>query len=808
MPQPVPASVAPSSHRVRFSLRLKVLLALGGAGLGLGLLLWAGLPGLIVDRFDRQEAERMQLDTRRAALAVEQEVQQLSTFMLNWTVWDETYRYVQRPTRAYEQVNLGPPTFESAGVNLFVYYTPQQRVVSAWAYDLERRRFVSAAPLLAGVARFSGLLLALPRLDSERSGLALLAGDPWLLAARPVVTGAGTGPAAGLMVMGKRLTPAALAEIQRDPRLTFRIGPAAGTVPAAVAPAASPSGTAPAERPILVQALSEERLEGRTLLPDLRGQPSLLLRVEGDRVDHANGVAAARTLLLTALTLALLFTGLTLALVEWLVLGRLALYRQRVQGLRAGEPLAGRLPVRDRDQDELDALGDAMNRLLDRTEEHQRRLRRQATQDELTGLPNRRRFQERLDTLLRGDAPFAVVLIDLNDFKTINDTLGHEVGDEVLRGVAGRLVGALTLKRQELVARLGGDEFVLLLPGSLPAVALRRTREVLASLGPPLPTSAGELFVRASAGISTWPDGQDASALLRHADLAMYHAKASGTETELYSATLSEEARLRADVERDLRGVLDRQELSLMYQPVLDLHSGEVVGGEALLRWTRPGPGGAPLAVPPSVFVPVAEDTGLIVGIGAWVLRAACTQAEAWRQAGRPLRIAVNVSAVQLRQEQFAEEVTGILASCGLPARLLELEVTETAVLPDLPAAMRQLGQLRALGVTVALDDFGTGYASLELLRELPLDKLKLDRSFLCGAEADRRRQTILASVIGLAGQLGLQVVAEGVETPQQAALLHEWRCSLAQGYLYARPLTPQDFWAFAASAPRLPQAR
>ncbi|MEW6420290.1 MAG: EAL domain-containing protein [Deinococcota bacterium] len=780
----------PPAIPLRFSLRLKVLAALGLAGLCLMLVLAALLPGLIVARFDRQETERMREETQRARRAIASELANLGTYVLNWTVWDETYEYVQHPNRDYERSNLTPPTFQSARVNLFLYIDRRRRLISAWNYDLEHQRFVPAAPVAAQVMRSSAVLLQFPGPQAVRAGLLMLSDGPWLLAARPVLTGAGTGPIAGSMVIGKRLTPAVLNELKLDPRLSLQLQ------------AARPTD---ATGEISVQPLSEWQLEGQTRLLDLYGQPSLLLRVTAAREDHANGLAAARVILITVLALVLLFTGLTMLLVERLVLRRLATYRHHVQSFQEEGGYGARFPVTG--QDELSALGEALNHLLDRTEEHQRQLVQQATQDELTGLPNRRFFRERLGALLRVGQPFAVVLIDLNDFKTINDTLGHEVGDEVLRAVAVRFLGALRPETQELVARLGGDEFVLLLPDTPQAVpATERTAAILASLHAPLPTSAGELFVSASAGLSRWPDeyGQlDASALLKHADLAMYRAKASGVPLELYTPILSEEAQQRSVIERDLRGTLERGEFALVYQPVVNLDSGKTVGCEALLRWNHPELG----AVSPQCFIPIAEESGLIGELGLWVLRTACTQAERWRAAGQPLKVAVNLSAVQLRSEAFAGQVARILADCHLPPDLLELEVTETAVMDDLPRAVQQLAQVRALGVTVALDDFGTGYASLELVRELPLDKLKLDRSFLSGAEADRRRQIIIASVIRMAGELGWQVVAEGVETREQVALLLAWDCPLAQGYLYARPMGPDELCAFLQGAARPPSS-
>ncbi|WP_216324449.1 putative bifunctional diguanylate cyclase/phosphodiesterase [Deinococcus aestuarii] len=767
-----------SRRAVWFSLRLKVLLSLALAGLCLMGSLGALLPTLVVTRFDRQEERRMHADTLRVARALETELESLSTYVLNWSAWDDTHAYVQRPSRAYEASNLIPGSFEAGRLNLIVFLNRRGDLVTTQAYDLAGHRLVPSEELTGELLRRSGSLLRPQGEEDMRRGIVTLASGSWLLAARPILTSAGRGPSAGTLVMGRELTPTLLRELKRDAGLALTVMPTPERLVERVARA--PGG-------VLVQARDEGRLEGFTVVRDLAGRPSLTLMVGADREDHANGVVTARTILIAVFAVVLLFTVLTMTLVERLVLRRLGRYRRQVRKIMRGGQLTSRFPVGGRD--ELSDLGHALNALLDQTEHSQRRLEHQAAHDELTGLPNRFAFKQTLGALMGRGEPFAVVLIDLDNFKGINDTLGHEVGDEVLRLGAARLAQALP--PGALLARLGGDEFALLLPGVADGeTAGRRARALLGTLAPPLPTSAAELRVQASAGLSLWPaDGADESALLQYADLAMYRAKATGGGVQRYHAGLSQEAQRRNELERSLQDVLGRGELWLAYQPVVALASGQTVGCEALLRWQSPVHG----AVSPADFIPLAEERGLIREIGAWVLREACTLAARWQREGRGVKVAVNVSAVQLRDPHFAREVAATLRSAGLCPSGLELEVTETAVMADLGAATRQLAEVRALGVSVALDDFGTGYASLELVRELPLDKLKLDRSFVTGAERDTRRQVIVASVIHLAGDLGLTVVAEGLETAAQRDMLLALGCPLAQGYLYARPLPPEE---------------
>lgn len=778
--------MTPPQPSIKFPLRFQVLLALALAGLCLMVTLGNLLPRLIVTRFDRQEEARMHEDTLRVTQALQTELKSLSTFVVNWSSWDDTYAYIRRPTRAYETSNLTAPSFESIRINLLLFLDQRGQVVKASAYDLLTRKPVPGNQLTREILdRTQHNLIPNGNQDS-RQGIVMLSSGPWLVAARPILTSTGSGPSVGTMVMGRQLTTALLHDLKRDAKLSLTLTPASADVVSRISRAAAG---------VWIGVKGPSRLVGQTIVRDLGGHPTLVLSVGADREDHLNGLVAARTILLSVLAVVLVFIVLSMLLVEWLVLNRLGQYRRQVQVIRTKEQLSSRFPVSG--HDELSDLGHALNGLLDQTELSQRQLRHQATYDGLTGLPNRSEFKRALAAMVLTARPFAVMLLDLDNFKAINDTLGHDVGDEVLRATATRLISAVPIGG--VLARLGGDEFAVLLPGT-PDDPLSDVgaRTMIKTLAQPLSTSVIDLQMWASAGVSHWPgDASDAAALLKYADLAMYRAKAFQSRLEHYRTILSEQAQQRSDIERSLQGVLERRELWLAYQPVVDLHTGRPVSCEALLRWDSPLHG----TVPPAVFIPIAEERGLIQDIGIWVLREACTCAASWLRSGHPLKISVNVSAVQLRDAHFAATVAIVLKKTGLPAELLELEVTETAVMANLVEATQQLTYLRALGISVALDDFGTGYASLELVRELPLDKLKLDRSFVTGAESDARRQVIVAAVIRLARDLDLQVVAEGVETRQQVDLLLAVQCPLAQGYFYSQPVTEPDLLALLRRA-------
>jgi diguanylate cyclase (GGDEF)-like protein len=434
----------------------------------------------------------------------------------------------------------------------------------------------------------------------------------------------------------------------------------------------------------------------------------------------------------------------------------------------------------------------------------ERRITRLAYYDGLTGLPNRAHFQEQLsaalETAQEKGTKLAVIYLDLDNFKRINDTLGHGVGDELLTLMAKRLtdvchVGAhagdtaANHHPSSAVARLGGDEFVVLLTDVQgPDEACGVAGRVINALSQPMRLSAHEILVTPSAGIALYPaDGIDAEMLCRNADLAMYFSKRQGAgQYALYQETMNARGLQRLTIEAQLRNALARNELSLHYQPQVDLGSGLVSGLEALLRWTNVELG----SVSPVDFIPIAEETGLILPIGEWVLRTACSQAKAWHDEGlKAGHVAVNVSSTQLAQRNFVSIVATVLRETGLPPELLELEITESLVMQDEASAERIFAELKQLGVSIAIDDFGTGYSNFGRLRELSVDRLKIDRSFVNRMHSDPDDHALVSAMIKMAQTIGIGVVAEGVEDFSQLLHLQDERCNHAQGFLLSRPL-------------------
>ena len=438
------------------------------------------------------------------------------------------------------------------------------------------------------------------------------------------------------------------------------------------------------------------------------------------------------------------------------------------------------------------SIANALGAAIDRKTAEER-VAHVAQFDAVTGLPNRTLFRDRLAHAIararRKHALLGVIFFDLDRFKEINDTLGHRAGDRLLRSIGKRLQGAL--RAGDTVARLGGDEFTVLLEDLYtPEQAATIGHKVLAALAKPFTLEGQEFFVTASAGLTVYPlDSGNVENLLQNADIAMYQAKDNGKNNlQIYSPEMNALKRERMTLESQLRRAIERNELYLEYQPQVDLATGAVSGFEALVRWRHPQLG----AVAPSRFIPLAEKSALILAIGGWVLRTACTQAMLWRsQGGSPFKLSVNVSPRQFRSDLF-QTIADILQDTGFPPQWLELELTESLLMDDPEAARLVLDKLKRLGVHIAIDDFGSGYSSLSYIKQFPIDCLKIDQSFVRDLGTDPNDAAIAKAVIALGHALGLQVVAEGVETDGQLAFLREHACDFIQGHYYSPPVGPE----------------
>jgi diguanylate cyclase (GGDEF)-like protein len=495
--------------------------------------------------------------------------------------------------------------------------------------------------------------------------------------------------------------------------------------------------------------------------------------------------------LITGLAQAFLIALALLWLSSKLVTKPLTLAANTIANIDPENPLKTPLPVPDiHKQNELGGLLRDTNIMLGRLANTQKQLRQLATRDPLTNQPNRTLITDRLNTAItrakRKKSILAVLFLDLDRFKHVNDSLGHDIGDILLVDVAARL--KTVMRESDSIGRLGGDEFLIVLEeaGSVDSI-IKIVQRITDILSEPLLLQGHDIRTSASVGIAIYPeDGEDTTTLMRAADLAMYEAKSSPTPWHFFSKGMLERVESRLTTEAQLRNALEEKLYSLEFQPKLFAENGKVAGCEALLRMQT-----EERSISAGEFIHIAEDNGTIVEIGAWVLEEACRQVRSWNERFEPIPIAINVSARQLQEKDFATRALAIIKRYGIDTRLIEFEITETILLGSLENNIKVLKELREAGITISVDDFGTGYSSLSYLTELPIDSLKIDRSFVSGP---KRSSAILEMIISMAQTLNLTTVAEGVETQEQMDWLVEKQCDLLQGYFISRPITPDKF--------------
>jgi len=505
--------------------------------------------------------------------------------------------------------------------------------------------------------------------------------------------------------------------------------------------------------------------------------------------------------------------GFAVSLIDRMLVTALRPLRQLLRFMEvASSETSSRVQPPVHQRDEVGALTRGFNQMLKRVQEREHDLKRELTErkraehklaklahyDTVTRLPNRARFNGYLIELLASarasNEVFALLFVDLDNFKIVNDTLGHSVGDLLLKAVAARL--RKCVREGDVVSRLGGDEFTVILRDiQIPDNAAHVAEKVVEVLANPFRIVGRDVQVSCSVGISLFPqDGSDATKLMKCSDMAMYHAKKCGRNNfQFFSPEMEASARKRLTVETGLRRALEKSEFVLEYQPQIDIRTGETVGAEALIRWHSADIG----IVQPNEFIPVAEETGLIVPIGEWVLWMACSQATKWQKTHPSVRLSVNLSARQFRERTIVRTIANVLELTGLDPTLLVLELTESVLLEDSDAASVKAQDLRAMGVLLAIDDFGTGYSSIGYLKRLPINEIKLDRTYVDGLPDDADDAALAQAVIAMAHGLGIEIVAEGVETRAQLEFLAAHRCTRAQGHLIARAMPPAAFDAF-----------
>lgn len=547
---------------------------------------------------------------------------------------------------------------------------------------------------------------------------------------------------------------------------------------------------------------------------DLRKSYLIVAKLNSDKVNKYIYSYVQQTILIMLLLSAFVTTVLMIALGNWLLEPILFMRNNLLRAQENPEnPKIEKSPFNPNDEVG-EAIEIAQNLIRKNAESMQQvrsaaedKIHKLAYFDQLTGLPNRTLFIQKLteQAFAGGDESskrFAVVTLDLDHFKDINDSMGHNVGDAILRGVAKRLRSSMPEKT--VVARFDADEFAITLPLNTDLNTSRDIAEKVSSIirAEPFKVYNENFQIRSSIGVATYPDdGTDPNDVLKNADIALNRAKEEGRDRiREYSEDFDRAVQVRFQLLRDLRDALENEDLTVFYQPQFNLKTGEIIGAEALIRWWKKDnskDGGSYIS--PADFIPIAEQSGLIVPIGAWVMKEACETAKTWHEQGRNIRIAVNVSGAQFFQSDFVGYTKKVLKNTGVDPKLLELEVTESVFMDDISIAVDLLKQLHELGVELAIDDFGTGYSSLSYLRQFNIDRLKIDQSFIRNALTNNDDAAIAKTIINLGHSLNLQVIAEGVETAEHEKFLIDHNCDEVQGFRYSKPVPKEDFWKFVS---------
>ena len=753
------------------SLRWRTLLNVALTLVVLLAVLYLASSTLLLEGVESLEIAGMERELARARAAVIMNLRAMELIVEDWAHWDDTYEFMVQRQASYGS-NLVPESLATLDLDYLLFFDPGGNLIAGGGLTEDNEIQEPSSKLLEEI------WLAFAENGLVRKGMIQSGQYPLLVAAARILTNEGKGPGRGFLVMARHLTPARLQRLEEGVQLHLSLLPV------------DPTSGLTAEEPMAIQVSGDGRIWGDVLLTDPDGGPVAALRVLEQRRFYQQGQVWRRVIMLTLALAGLVFMGVVWWLLERLFLSRLARMDRAIHGIRRLGTGEARVPVEG--DNELDRLAVAINETLDALQETQEKWQHDALHDPLTGIANRTLFLQHLGAALERarntpEACLALLMIDIDHFKKINDSYGHLVGDEFLLTITRRISGVL--RSTDLLARFGGDEFAVLLEavgdtGEALACA-ERIREALCR---PIPWEVHTFHVSASLGVAVDVGGTTTAVqLLREADTAMYRAKQQGRNCcMLFDAGMHDEVVYRLEIENELRQGLERGELRAYFQPCFDLPSGGIRGFEALVRWAHPTRG----LLTPDQFIAVAEGAGLIHAVDGWMLEEACRCLMQWREELNPpraLSMSVNLSCTELNPRHLGPLVRDVLRRNSLAGANLFLEVTESALSLPEEEFVQQLHGLKDLGVRLSLDDFGTGHSSLSRLHRMPFDELKIDRSFI--ANLDQGDVAIAQTIIVLAHSLGMKVVAEGIETERQLAILRELGCDGAQGYLFSKPL-------------------
>jgi diguanylate cyclase (GGDEF)-like protein len=751
----------------------------------------------------------------------------LETFTADWAHWNDMYSYLKGKNPSFIHNNMTMAGFLNSSINMMTIWNLQEQMVYGVGIDTENKKMIPLPEDLQLYLHPGSLLVKWNDVDTTMHGYLLVNNKVMMVAASGITDGNKINRSIGVLISGRYVSRQLVEMISSITKVDVHLYVAdeinrfPEIARAYKLALQSPNGH-------YYEAIDSHTLAAYSLVTDVYGKPIAIFGASMPRSLYATGIHAIHYYLASYVVAGIFFSILMLALLRVLIIQRLETLDKELSDISSQHTMDKRIHMEG--HDELSSVANEINHMMDIIQASHEQLENRVTErtlelksansklileiaerksiekelliskehmarlahyDSITTLPNRIFFNEILNKTIshahRHHKSLAVLFVDLDRFKNINDALGHSIGDLVLKEIAVRF--SAVLRAGDILARLGGDEFIILLNDiSHAKFASIVAKKLLKTCVEPVKVDHHEFFVSVSIGICIFPDdGTSLEDLQRNADMAMYKAKRSGGGVfQYYTKEMNEQAHEHIQLEETLHKALDNNEFVLYYQPKMNLKNGKICGAEALIRWNNPESG----IVNPSTFIPLAEETGLIIPIGEWVLREACKTNKKWQDQGyQPIVMSVNLSARQFRDQDLAKVVANILKETGMDPIYLNLEITETTMMDNMDTAIKLLNDIKQMGVEISVDDFGTGYTSISHLRRLPIDVLKIDQSFIKGIPENQNDIAIINATIAMAHNLGMQVIAEGVETLEQLQYLAKNDCDAIQGYFISRPL-------------------
>ena len=784
------------------------------------LILTTGMVYLILhtvmqDKINILEDKYIIENVERTKKEIFKEIEVLDTIVMDWAVWDNSYQFMIDKNPEYIKANLSEDTLNNLKINIMLFIDNKGNLVHGEGYDLQKKESVPIDEALLKYIKDHSLLQN-NDVKYRKSGIVTLNGkDLILLSICPILTSAGEGPINGYIVLGANFTEKKIAdigeELSSEIKLTFLKDFEYDRKFFDLK-----------DDKIQIDAVSDQKIIGRAFLDDIDGKHLLLLSIEKNRDINNIGEAGIKATLWLLLGLFFLFAIIITVILDRGILLRFQELSNDIRKIGEGKDLSVRLKRQNIDDELTDvsneingmlgalersqlflsksesALKKAIEKLQDEVLEHQKtqeQIKYIAYHDTLTGLPNRNLLNELLVHSItlaeRNNKCMAVLFLDIDGFKMINDSKGHGMGDQILQEVAERLLK--TLRKSDVIARHGGDEFIVIIEelDNCSGVELIANK-IVNCFQEPFHLENQDYFLTTSVGVAVYPaDGQTPDMLIKNADIAMYKAKENGKNQYLFcTPVMKDVANETMELSTNLYRAIEKNEFELYYQPQLSCHNNQIMGVEALIRWRHPVMG----LISPAKFIPIAEKTGLILPIGEWVLRTACQQNKKWQEQGLPkIRMGVNLSLRQFHNNDLLNLVESVLKETKLAPQYLELEITETIAMKEKSYIINTLNAFRQIGVSIAIDDFGTEYSSLSYLKHLPVDRLKVAMQFIRGIGIDHKDEALAKGIIVLAKSIGMNVIAEGVETKEQLEFLKNHNCDEIQGYYFFKPLAEAE---------------